>query len=30
MPEYGRIIQQLVEYCKSLPTKEERNEVVKQ
>ena len=29
MPEYGRNIQQLVEYCKSLPTKEERNEVVK-
>lgn len=27
MPEYGRNIQQLVEYCKSLPTKEERNEV---
>ena len=29
MPEYGRNIQQLVEYCKSLSTKEERNEVVK-
>ena len=29
MPEYGRVIQQLVEYCKSLSTKEERNEVVK-
>lgn len=27
MPEYGRNIQQLVEYCKGLPTKEERNEV---
>lgn len=25
MPEYGRIIQQLVETCKNLPTKEERN-----
>lgn len=27
MPEYGRNIQQLVEHCKSLPTKEERNEM---
>ena len=27
MPEYGRIIQQLVERCKSLATKEERNEM---
>ncbi|KMQ72406.1 DUF4290 domain-containing protein [Chryseobacterium koreense] len=27
MPEYGRIIQQLVERCKELPTKEERNEL---
>lgn len=27
MPEYGRNIQQLVEYCKLLPTKEERNEM---
>ena len=27
MPEYGRIIQQLVEHCKTLPTKEERNEM---
>lgn len=27
MPEYGRIIQQLVEHCKSLPSKEERNEM---
>ena len=27
MPEYGRNIQQMVEYCKSLPSKEERNEV---
>lgn len=27
MPEYGRIIQSLVERCKSLPTKEERNEL---
>lgn len=27
MPEYGRIIQQLVEHCKELPTKEERNEM---
>lgn len=27
MPEYGRHIQQLVEHCKSLPTKEERNEM---
>ena len=29
MPEYGRNIQQLVEYCKSIPSKEERNEVAK-
>jgi len=27
MPEYGRIIQQLVERCKELTTKEERNEM---
>lgn len=27
MPEYGRMIQQLVERCKELPTKEERNEM---
>ena len=27
MPEYGRIIQQLVERCKELATKEERNEM---
>lgn len=27
MPEYGRIIQNLVERCKELPTKEERNEM---
>ena len=27
MPEYGRNIQQLVEHCKILPTKEERNEM---
>lgn len=27
MPEYGRIIQQLVERCKELLTKEERNEM---
>ena len=27
MPEYGRNKQQLVEHCKSLPTKEERNEM---
>lgn len=27
MPEYGRLIQQLVERCKTLPTKEERNEM---
>lgn len=27
MPEYGRIIQQLVERCKALPTKEERTEM---
>ena len=29
MPEYGRNIQQMVEYCKSLPSKEERNEGAK-
>ena len=29
MPEYGRNIQMMVEYCKSLPSKEERNEVAK-
>lgn len=29
MPEYGRNIQQMVEYCKLLPSKEERNEVAK-
>ena len=29
MPEYGRNIQQMVEYCKSLPSKEERNGVAK-
>ena len=29
MSEYGRNIQQMVEYCKSLPSKEERNEVAK-
>ena len=29
MPEYGRNTQQMVEYCKSLPSKEERNEVAK-
>ena len=29
MPEYGRNIQVMVEYCKSLPSKEERNEVAK-
>ena len=29
MPEYGRNIQQMVEYCKSLPSKKERNEVAK-
>ena len=29
MPEYGRNIQQLVEYCKSISSKEERNEVAK-
>ena len=29
MLEYGRNIQQMVEYCKSLPSKEERNEVAK-
>lgn len=27
LPEYGRIIQQLVERCKELPSKEERNEM---
>ncbi len=27
MPEYGRLIQQLIEKCKTLPTKEERNEM---
>ena len=27
MPEYGRNIQQLVEHCKTLQTKEERNEM---
>lgn len=27
MPEYGRNIQQLVEHCKSIPNKEERNEM---
>jgi len=27
MPEYGRIIQQLVERCKELPTREERSEM---
>lgn len=27
LPEYGRIIQQLVERCKELPTKEERSEM---
>ena len=27
MPEYGRIIQKLVDQCKNLPTKEERNEM---
>lgn len=29
LPEYGRIIQQLVERCKELATKEERNEMAK-
>ena len=29
MPEYGRNIQQIVEYCKSIPSKDERNEVAK-
>ncbi|WP_419870003.1 DUF4290 domain-containing protein [Chryseobacterium sp. CT-SW4] len=29
LPEYGRIIQQLVERCKELSTKEERNEMAK-
>ena len=29
MPEYGRNIQNMVEYCKSIPSKEERNEVAK-
>lgn len=27
MPEYGRMIQQLVERCRELPTKKERNEM---
>lgn len=27
MPEYGRMIQQLVEQCRELPTKEQRNEM---
>ncbi|MEC3876709.1 DUF4290 domain-containing protein [Chryseobacterium salviniae] len=27
LPEYGRIIQQLIERCKELPSKEERNEM---
>ena len=27
LPEYGRIIQQLVERCKEMPTKEERSEL---
>lgn len=27
MPEYGRIIQQLVERCKELPSRDERNEM---
>ncbi|NAW50507.1 DUF4290 domain-containing protein [Elizabethkingia argentiflava] len=27
MPEYGRLIQSLVEHCKTLTTKEERNEI---
>ena len=29
IPEYGRNIQVMVEYCKSIPSKEERNEVAK-
>ncbi|MBT0549009.1 DUF4290 domain-containing protein [Riemerella anatipestifer] len=29
LPEYGRIIQELVEYCKTLSSKEERNKVAK-
>ena len=29
MPEYGRNIQMMVKYCKSIPSKEERNEVAK-
>ena len=29
MPEYGRLIQSLVEHCKTLPTKEERTEMAK-
>ncbi|WP_092737303.1 DUF4290 domain-containing protein [Riemerella columbipharyngis] len=29
MPEYGRHIQDLVEYCKTIPEKEKRNEVAK-
>ncbi|MBW8362632.1 MAG: DUF4290 domain-containing protein [Kaistella sp.] len=29
LPEYGRIIQKLVEHCKELATKEERNEMAK-
>ena len=29
MPEYGRNIQMMVEYCKSILSKEERNEVAK-
>lgn len=29
MPEYGRNIQQLVEYCKSKQSKEERNEIAR-
>ena len=29
MPEYGRNIQQMVEYCKSILSNEERNEVAK-
>jgi len=27
MPEYGRLLQSLVEYCRELPTKEERNRI---
>lgn len=30
MPEYGRIIQSLVEHCKTLPTKKERTEMAHQ